>query len=177
MNSRGRVSSPSTRRRRSDNNPREQTRDKLGSPAHPLPDFRSGSNRSESVSEETLKINSPVPRIGRSLSITKTSFSPISKSCPYENLREIGLRMSQEISCRDVRPHILWPTYASVFRGKEAFIWIQSCKETNLILNKSSSVDSSSSDDQNSSVGKHDKRGWATDVLNWMLREKIILRF
>jgi hypothetical protein len=96
-----------------------------------------------------------------SLSISKTTFSPLSKSCRYDNLREVGLRMSQEISVRDVRPHLLSPTYSSVFRGKEAAIWMKAAK--NIVISHSPGDDERDDD-------------WHLGVLDWMLREKLIFR-
>ena len=66
-----------------------------------------------------------IPR-NRSLSMSKTTFSSISKSCPYTNLREIGLKMSQEITCSSARLHLLSPVHTAVFRGKEAVCWLRS---------------------------------------------------
>ncbi len=154
----------------------ETLRDTVTSPVQTSSSGSSRPSSRNSGKELGLGIKSPVTRTSRSFSISKTSFSPISKSCPYENLREMGLRMSQEISCRDVRPHILWPTYTSVFRGKEAFIWIKGSQEIEDQYGTAINSEGSLSDDQNSNDNQVDKREWALDILNWMLREKLIFR-
>ena len=122
----------------------------------------------------------------RSFSMSKTKFSPISKSCPYTNLREIGLKMSREITCSSVRPHLLAPVYTAVFRGKEAAFWLRSLSQRDLDTIVDDDDNNNNNNNKNNNNNNHDNdddsidnneingNGNSMDILNWMLREKLI---
>ena len=95
--------------------------------------------------------------------------------------------MSREITCSSVRPHLLAPVYTAVFRGKEAAFWLRSLSQRDLDTivddddnnnnnnnNKNNNNNNHDNDDDSIDNNEINGNGNSMDILNWMLREKLI---